>query len=130
MTVNHLRDTQDVVIQESSPDRPRAAAHVLRRNGGRYMLPRSPRTPTATGIEQVYTHETPDYVSTEGTVFFTTGGTSEFDISPVYCLGIAPFTVDMQGDSSPSKFPIRPFQPCLCLIADERDLDRFSRGLR
>ncbi len=46
------------------------------------------------------------------------------------CLGIAPFTVDMQGDSSPSKFPIRPFQPCLCLIADERDLDRFSRGLR
>ena len=107
MTASHLRDTQD--IQELSVRKSQARARVLRRNGGRYMLPRSPTTPTTMGIEKVHSCQTPDagrfhdYVSTEGTAFFLPAGRApRFNAPPVSCLEVAPFQAKLQVDSSPS----------------------------
>ena len=120
MTANHLRDTQNVASQELSPRKSLVRARVLRRNGDWYMLPRSPRTPTAMQIRH-YTRDAPgpgqshDYISTEGTMFLPAGKASEFNASPVSCLEVAPFRAELQGDSLSSRSYLILFQSLLWL---------------
>ncbi len=116
MTASHLRDTQNVVTQELSPRKSQVRACVLRRNGGRYMLPRSPRTPTTMQIGHC-TRETPspgrsrDYVPAEGTMFFLPpGSASEFNPPPVSSLKVEPFRLGLQVASSPSRSCFSLFQ--------------------
>lgn len=101
--------------KQASPGRSQARVRgcALKRNGDRYMLPRSPRSPTTMRIQQGRTGEittfnrSKDYVSIEGTVLCLLMGSwmASDDTSLVSRLQVAPFRAGLQMGSSPSEYP-------------------------